>query len=371
METLDTLTGRIARRDPARAEAMLQADIRSFILTAGLNVTDAQMADVNDVGLEAQVGAGTRWRIDIETGTTVIEVKKDLSKGSTLADGEAQIGRYLQLRSRQTGARYLGVLTDGHQWRLYVPDPDGVGALSSGEPLIVSSAADTETLRYWLGTVLATVDQIKPFGEAIVRAMGAKSPAHAADHATLRALYRLGAARPEIRLKRELWAKLLRTALGSTFDDDEDLFVDHTLLVMTAEIIAHAVIGFDISLTGGLTAPELVSGSRFREAEISGVVEDDFFDWPVNIEGGAQFVRSLASRLSRFDWSRPDHDALKHLYEAVISQQTREALGEYYTPDWLAEAMAADVDQTPLEDRVLDPFIMCNSDVSWDMGLAA
>ncbi|MDK9644816.1 N-6 DNA methylase [Propionibacterium freudenreichii] len=334
---------------------MLQADIRSFILTAGLNVTDAQMADVNDVGMEAQVGTGTRWRIDIETGTTVIEVKKDLSKGSTLADGEAQIGRYLQLRSRQTGARYLGVLTDGHQWRLYVPDPDGVGALSSGEPLIVSSAADTETLRYWLGTVLATVDQIKPFGEAIVRAMGAKSPAHAADHATLRALYRLGAARPEIRLKRELWAKLLRTALGSTFDDDEDLFVDHTLLVMTAEIIAHAVIGFDISLTGGLTAPELVSGSRFREAEISGVVEDDFFDWPVNIEGGAQFVRSLASRLSRFDWSRPDHDALKHLYEAVISQQTREALGEYYTPDWLAEAMVADVDQTPLEDRVLDP----------------
>ena len=89
METLDTLTGRIARRDPARAEAMLQADIRSFILTAGLNVTDAQMADVNDVGLEAQVGAGTRRRIDIETGTTVIEVKKDLSKGSTLPDGEA------------------------------------------------------------------------------------------------------------------------------------------------------------------------------------------------------------------------------------------------------------------------------------------
>lgn len=351
METLDTITGRIARRDAARAEATLQADIRSFILAARINVTNDEMRDVD---MEAQVGAGTRWRIDIETGTTVIEVKKDLSRGSTLADGEVQIGRYLQLRSYQTGARYLGVLTDGREWRLYVPDPDGDGAIASGPALIVSSAADAESLRYWLRTVLATVEQVKPSGPEIVRSLGAESPAHAADHATLRALYRLGAARPEIRLKRELWAKLLRTAFGSAFDDDEDLFVDHTLLVMTAEIIAHAVIGFDISLTGGLTPQELVSGSRFSESGISGVVEDDFFDWPIEVAGGQLFIRSLADRLSRFDWSHPEHDALKHLYEAVVSQRTRESLGEYYTPDWLAEAMVADVDRTPLEDRVLD-----------------
>lgn len=356
METQESIVARILRRDPVRAEATLQADIRSFILQAGLNVSSEQMLDVS---MESQVGDGTRRRIDIEAGTTVIEVKKDLSRGTTRADAEVQLAGYLQRRSSEQGARYLGVLTDGHEWRLYVPDPDGDGVLPAGDPLVISSAADTERLRYWLGTVLATVEHVRPTAAAIVRELGADSPAHAADHATLHALFAAGSASSEVRLKRELWAKLLRTAFGSSFDDDQNLFVDHTLLVLIGEIIAHAVIGFDISPTGGLTARDLVSGAKFRDAQIDGVVESDFFDWPADVDGGVQFVRSLATRLSRFDWSRPDHDVLKHLYEAVISQSTRESLGEYYTPDWLAEAMIADVDTDPLGEVCAD--VACGS----------
>lgn len=75
METPESIVARISHRDPVRAEATLQADIRSFILHAGLDVSDDQMLDV---AMESQVGDGTRRRIDIEAGTTVIEVKKDL-----------------------------------------------------------------------------------------------------------------------------------------------------------------------------------------------------------------------------------------------------------------------------------------------------
>ena len=309
--------------------------------------------------MESQVGEGTRHRIDIETGTTVIEVKKDLSRGTARVDAESQLAGYLQRRVRQTGARYLGVLTDGYEWRLYVPDPDGEGILGTGETLKIKNGSDTERLRYWLGTVLATVDNVRPTAEAIVRELGSDSPAYAADRATLHALYLAGAGIPEVKLKRELWAKLLRTAFGSAFDDDKDLFVDHTLLVLTGEIIAHAVLGFDISPTAGLNAQSIVSGSSFRDAQISGVVESDFFDWPAEVDGGEQFVKSLASRLSRFDWSEPDHDVLKHLYEAVISQETRESLGEYYTPDWLAESMVEDVNPRPLEHTLAD--VACGS----------
>lgn len=356
MESLEAVVARIARRDPARTEATLQADVRSFILAAELNVSAGQMSDVD---MESQVGDGTRHRIDIETGTTVIEVKKDLCRGTTRADAENQLAGYLQRRARQTGARYLGVLTDGREWRLYVPDPDGTGIISAGETLTISTAADTEKLRYWLGTVLATVENVKPTAEAIVRDLGSESPAYAADRATLSALYSAGSRKSEVRLKRELWAKLLRTAFGSAFDDDRDLFVDHTLLVLTGEIIAHAVLGFDISPTGGLGAHDIVSGKWFHQAQISGVVESDFFDWPAEVDGGEQFVRSLASRLSRFDWTEPDHDVLKHLYEAVISQRTRESLGEYYTPDWLAEVMVSEANQDPLHNRLAD--VACGS----------
>jgi type I restriction-modification system DNA methylase subunit len=43
------------------------------------------------------------------------------------------------------------------------------------------------------------------------------------------------------------------------------------------------------------------------------------------------------------------------LYESVIAAEQRHKLGEYYTPDWLAERMVAEVVDAPLEQRVLDP----------------
>jgi hypothetical protein len=55
--------------------------------------------------------------------------------------------------------------------------------------------------------------------------------------------------------------------------------------------------------------------------------------------GGEGFIATLARRLARFDWSTVEHVVLNVLYESVISTSTRKALGEYYTPDWLANAM--------------------------------
>jgi hypothetical protein len=43
------------------------------------------------------------------------------------------------------------------------------------------------------------------------------------------------------------------------------------------------------------------------------------------------------------------------LYESVITAPTRKRLGEYYTPDWLAERIVSTAVVQPLETRVLDP----------------
>ena len=159
-----------------------------------------------------------------------------------------------------------------------------------------------------------------------------------------------------MKLKRELWAKLLRTAFGKAFSDDEDLFIDHTLLVLTAEIIAHGVAGFEISAAGNLTPHSLARGTAFADALIYGVVEADFFDWVLDADGGPEFVRSLADRVSRFDWAHVvEHDVLKILYESVIPASARASLGEYYTPDWLADRVVDHAVESPLEQRVLDP----------------
>lgn len=101
-----------------------------------------------------------------------------------------------------------------------------------------------------------------------------------------------------MRLKRESWGRLLTTALGTALEDTGELFVNHTLLVLSAECIAHALIGWNLQ-DPALTPEAICSGSLFAKAQISNVVESDFFDWPVEVEGADRFVRTLARRAVR------------------------------------------------------------------------
>lgn len=318
-----------------------------LLLTAPLNLTEH---GVESIRLETP--AGERRRIDVEAGFAVIEVKRDLRVGNVREDAIKQLSGYVEQRSATLGQRYVGVLTDGAEWRLYHLAP--TGALTQvGDTLTVNPAApDVEALLVWLEGVLATGQAILPTPTEIERRLGADSPSHLLDYADLRALFDASRDRPSVALKRQLWAKLLTTALGTTFRDDDALFVNHTLLVISAEVIAHAVVGY---VPAQLAPATLLSGALFDQAQITGVVEEDFFDWVLEADGGEEFVRTIARRLGRFDWSSVQHDVMKVLYESVIGRHERYSLGEYYTPDWLAARIVAEVVVDPLHTRALDP----------------
>jgi SAM-dependent methyltransferase len=327
------------------AEANVQAHIQTILLYGGLNLGEENLETVE---LEAQAGGGRR--IDIEAGFTVIEVKRDLRVTGVREQAEAQLAGYVRSRTQALQQRYVGVLTDGADWRLYHLAGDDFIEVSRLE--LTPANADADALIVWLEGALATAVQIKPTPREIERRLGARSSAHDLDYADLATLYARNRDDATVKLKRELWARLLRTAFGTSFQDDDELFLDHSLLVISAEIIAHAVVGLDPAT---LPPASVLSGQRFEQAGISGVVEEDFFDWVVEVPGGEQFVRTLARRLTRFSWGDVEHDVMKVLYESVISTDWRHRLGEYYTPDWLAEKIVADVVDEPLELRVLDP----------------
>jgi hypothetical protein len=342
--TRDLLT-RLSDRDSKRSEATVQADVRTLLLTAPFQLSEG---DIESVVLESPVGE--RRRIDVETGTTVFEVKRDLRPAGILSDAVRQLTGYVQAREAQMGRRYVGVLTDGAEWRCYYLA--GTGLEQASAITIRRDKPDVDALLVWLEGVLATAQQIPPTPAEIAARLGAGSSAHALDQAGLRNLYSQYKDNPDVRIKRQLWARLLTTALGSQFKDSDELFVEHTLLVNTAEIIAHAVLGLEVQT---LPPASLLSGAKFAEHGIHGVVEPDFFDWVVDVPRGDVCVRTLARRLARFDWRAVEHDVLKVLYESVISSETRKKLGEYYTPDWLAERMVEVAIQNPLQERVLDP----------------
>lgn len=63
----------------------------------------------------------------------------------------------------------------------------------------------------------------------------------------------------------------------------------------------------------------------------------------------------MLGRLRRYDLTKLEEDVLKGLYQELVDPKERHDLGEYYTPDWLAESMARESLEPHPEASVLDP----------------
>lgn len=111
----------------------------------------------------------------------------------------------------------------------------------------------------------------------------------------------------------------------------------------------------------------VIMGDFARERGIENYVCEDCFCWPLfELEGGFGRVmdrvrRQLAPYRVPAGRSRPaGRDDIRLMYEALVPRELRHALGEYYTPDWLAEAalgraLEAHGGADPAALRVLDP----------------
>lgn len=109
---------------------------------------------------------------------------------------------------------------------------------------------------------------------------------------------------------------------------------------------------------------DLENGGLFARLGVRNFLEGDLFgwylaEWNSEIEGCA---RELARVLGDFEPAtgtlEPDstRDLLKKLYEYLIPRQLRHDLGEYYTPDWLAELTLDEAGYGgDISQRLLDP----------------
>lgn len=354
---IETIAERFAHGSIGRTEADLQADVRAFLLEAPLDLGADQVLDVS---LEAQVGIGRR--IDVEAGRAVFEVKKSLSSKSAFEAALEQLAGYVRDRAEETGQRFVGVLTDGRSWILFHLTPSK--QLEEVDRLEVRGGEDAGRLAAWLDVLLATTESVRPTPKEIVRRLGSASPAAQLELKELHALYLACRDEPEVQLKRELWSRLLQCSLGTSFEDSDTMFVTHTYLVLIAELVAHEIMGLPIDLPNG-DVRALLEGQQFAIAQLHGVVEADFFDWPALLPQGQTVVAAMARRLATFDWSDVKHDVLKALYESLIDSSTRHRLGEYYTPDWLAQKIVDEQFRDPLKQRLLDPACGSGTFLFW------
>ncbi len=159
----------------------------------------------------------------------------------------------------------------------------------------------------------------------------------------------------EIKLAREEWQKCLADAYGS-FDGEPRVFLVHAYLSVFAKMLAYTVVFKDDYIDDDETV-RILNGDIFRSRNIENFVERDFFHW-LNDEKAISALRpamrKIADRLSEFDFSDIQEDILKGIYQELIDIETKQGLGEYYTPDWLCEKIIGQLEPLPTK-TVLDP----------------
>ena len=343
----------LRRHDNAEPEANITSAVRDFLIATGL-------ARPSEIAEENPPAQGSRRAVDLTALDTFIEFKRRIGTTGGLdpnPDYVQQIDDYLSQSEKQGRVR-MGILTDGRYWLLRWPNAGPV-KLAPPYAFTLEDPDRWITLYEWLRDhALSAEENTQPSRTAIAERFGPNSPSYQRDIAALKALYHEYADFDSIKVKRQLWQNLLTAALGEIASDPDrldDLFVRHTYLTAVIGMVVQASFGSDIYRLAETDPADLLHGRDFRsKTGLQGVVESDFFAWPVEV-GGLPLLRTLARRVARFDWQKAPNDVAAILYETVIPPDERRQLGEYYTPDWLARAMIREVVTDPLNQTVLDP----------------
>ena len=343
----------LRRHDNAEPEANITSAVRDFLISTGL-------AGPTEIVEENPPAQGSRRAVDLTALDTFIEFKRRIGTTGGLdpnPDYVQQIDDYLAQSEKQGRVR-MGILTDGKYWLLRWPNAGSV-KLAPPYAFTLDDSDRWITLYEWLRDhALSAEENTQPSRAAIAERFGPNSPSYQRDIAALKALYDKYASESTIKVKRQLWQNLLTAALGeiaSAPDQLDDLFVRHTYLTAVIGMVVQASFGSDIYRLAETDPADLLYGRDFRsKTGLQGVVESDFFAWPVEV-GGLPLLRTLARRVAKFDWQEAPNDVAAILYETVIPPDERRQLGEYYTPDWLARTMVREVVTDPLSQNVLDP----------------
>lgn len=132
-----------------------------------------------------------------------------------------------------------------------------------------------------------------------------------------------------------LWSDILR---GSGMDERDpeikrQLFRKHTFLACFARLVR----------------AQLTNDAR----ELPHLLGEGYWSWVIGTQRGRVWADRLRREINRFDWKLGETDVLRKLYEDAINKRQRYTFGEYYTPDWVAQAVVEEVlDDTWIRESV-------------------
>ena len=255
------------------------------------------------------------------------------SRSANCAGASTRLKKYFG--SRQRPGDYIGLVTDGlrieawHYNRLGQLHPISETTLHGDQPL--------EAWR-WLDQFLSTAIRLVPTSDELAHRFGPDSAIYNTAADRLLALYERVEKEPLVTVKFREWNALLAKVYGSPLGKPA-LFINHTYLTLLSRILVTLALGHKAPKRKELRG--LLDGSWFaRQLNLTNLAEPDFFSWALETEAEAGFIELLSDLFQRFAVYAFDdlaEDVLKNLYQQLVDPATRHDLGEYYTPDWLAQ----------------------------------
>jgi type II restriction/modification system DNA methylase subunit YeeA len=391
--------------------AVSEEDVRVWVSKC---LEDKVLAPLGVVGVgryEYTLISGAR--VDALYGHVVIEYKAPgrLSTASDIQRAKQQVIEYIKAESgdKAEWRRYLGVIvSDRVAFVRYDPRADVWvmrGPYDIRREVVVKLVEALRGLRR------------KPLDAAhLIDDFGLKSPL---TKKAISVLYRklVGSRSPRARLLFDDWRRLFTQATGYRPEELEELpvlarelglsgkvnfdaliFSSHTYYAFLMKLMAAEIVylygggkfyrsyiselddAFSREGVEGLrkALAELEGGGVFRRLlNIENFLEGDYFSWYLDELDGevAEVVAEVSRRLSDYEIATPQlepefaRDLLKRLYQNLVPGELRHRLGEYYTPDWLANLLLDEVGLSyenilrmgeedtlkPLKLRVLDP----------------
>ena len=263
---------------------------------------------------EVSVGGG---RADLIVGGVVIEVKRP--GGISEVEHRNQLCGYLDnLKERprlefgdEDGLDWKGILSDGRIWYFY--EHEGLGSIKLCGQLDAHKAPASvwDKLQTFINPKILVAPPVND--DSWVN--GLITPFF--DFARK---YAKGRKSGNFEVKQRLWSDLLAGAHIIPPNDADatfDLFIRHTFLVVLARLVGNEIVAAKKDVTSGFPA------------------------WIPECHGD-QLVLDLQAEINKYKWN-VGQDILKDLYHTAVPSEIRHDFGEYYTPDWLAEAVVEEV----------------------------
>jgi hypothetical protein len=299
-----------------------------------------------------------RGRIDAFLGNLIIEFKKKLDKDS-LDEAELELSRYVSIlwaHEKKKRIAYVTLATDGIRFLACRPraevedelEPDDVFLDEIDKINLQKTGVSTAFL--WLDRYMLSQSLKQATTESFSNEFGLGKPAYQDAYSFLNRAWKDSGET----VLYDQWAGFLRIVYGSRVDS-QDLFIRHTYLATVAKLLAYSVFSGGALPVSDEQITEILEGKVFEKWNIHNFLEEDFFSWIARSPLGVEFARALLERLTSYDLSSIDEDILKSLYQELVDPQARHDLGEYYTPEWLAEYMVKETLGSEPEKTILDP----------------